>query len=123
MPLLLIAGCSMASPGVASLGNSTQYGAAPTAYNNKWVQKEESKTHTLPELKDWSVDVSNREIGVSPWFDSDGNPTAPRKPGWQQRQEERQAARKAEWRERMGITNIKDEQRARQEEQKSAASE
>jgi hypothetical protein len=121
IPLLMLAGCAMAGPGVGSITGLSEPGAPPTTYDNSWVNKKPSEINRIPEPTSLGVDISERQLGQSPWFDGDGNPTAPRKPGWQTRQEERQAARKAEWREKMGITNIKDEQKARNQEQKPAS--
>lgn len=112
---LLIAACQMAGPGVGSISAPPQPGERTTTYNNDWVNPQPSALNSVPQFEKWSTDLSERELGQSPWFDNDGNPTGPRKPGWQIRQEERQAARKAEMRKRMGITNIRDEQRARNE--------
>lgn len=104
----MLAGCAMAGPGVGSISNP---GARPTTYDNSWVNKPENETGKLNDNPQLSADISERELGVSAWFDNDGSPTTPRQPGYIQRQQERQAERRAAMKERMGITNIKDEQK------------
>lgn len=106
----------MAAPGVASLSAPPAPGERQTTYDNSWVNQPPDPM-SLNENPQLSVDISERKLGASPWFDNDGNPTPPRQAGHLQRQQERQAARKAEMRKRMGLANIKDEQKARGETQ------
>jgi hypothetical protein len=105
--MLAVAGCNMSAPGVARVGPSP--GANyQTTYNSDWVNRKSDPLETI-EREDMSLgaDLSKREFGVSYWGE---DPTTGRRiPAHKQRQMERQEARRAAWRERMGITRIGDE--------------
>lgn len=106
--IAMLTGCAMAGPGVASVSDP---GMRATTYDNSWVNKPEDETGKLNDNPQLSADISERELGVSAWFDNDGSPTTPRQPGYILRQQERQAERRAAMKARMGISNIKDEQK------------
>lgn len=113
--LALIAGCSMAAPGVASISAPPPPGGRKTTYDNSWVNQPPNPTDNLPENQHMSVDISERELGDPWWIDEDGNKKPRRKPGYEERQEKRQAERRAVIKERMGIKTMKDEQKEREE--------
>jgi len=97
----MLAGCGMAAPGVARVG--APYGPGhQTTYNSDWVNKPKDPLDTLDhEHMSLGADLSQREFGVSYW-DEDPE-TGRRVPGYQRRQQERQEARRAAWRARMGL--------------------
>jgi hypothetical protein len=104
---MLVAGCAMSAPGVASVG-PTPGPNHTTTYNSDWVTRPADPLDTI-DRDDMSLgaDLSKREFGVSYWGE---DPTTGRRvPAYKQRQLERQEARRAAWRERMGITRIGDE--------------
>ncbi|MBX3459420.1 MAG: hypothetical protein KF696_05535 [Planctomycetes bacterium] len=100
----------MAAPGVASLVAPPD---RPTTYDNSWVNKPPNPLDDPNHEQHLSVDISERQLGEVWWIDEDGN-RIKRVPGYEKRQAERRAARQAEMKKRMGITNIKDEQRERE---------
>lgn len=110
--MLLLAGCQMAAPGVASI--SPPPTDRETTYDNRWVNKPPNALDDPQHKQHHSVDVSERELGEAWWIDEDGN-RIKRVPGYEKRQAERRAARQSELKKRMGISNIKDEQKEREE--------
>jgi hypothetical protein len=110
---LLAAACGMAGPGI---GGGPNTGPGPTWFNNSWVTNQELEPNQLNENPQLSVDISERQLGVPAWFENDGDISKRRQPGYVQRQQERQAERRAIMRERMGLSNIRQEQQEREKE-------
>lgn len=111
----LLAGCGMAGPGVASLQPSGAYHeevTQDTLYNNDWTNgPQATSVDSLDADRPLSVDISERELGVTTLDEETRiGQKKRREPAHLKRQRERREARRAVWRERMGITNIKDEQ-------------
>ncbi|MCF6228772.1 MAG: hypothetical protein L3J82_08960, partial [Planctomycetes bacterium] len=62
---VLLAGCSMAGPGIAQLGAApTAANAHETAYNSQWVNQNDSAIHDLENSQHLSVDISEHKLGI-----------------------------------------------------------
>lgn len=111
---VLLAGCSMAGPGIAQLGAAPTAGNAhETIYNSQWVKKDDSAIHDLDNSQHLSVDISEHQLGIRNRA-GDGEVTGSYVPAWKQRQNARKAARQAEWKSKGGITTIREEQKQRE---------
>ncbi len=112
---LFAAGCNMSGPGVARLGAPQQPGTEhETTYDSSWVNKAKpDATNTLDNGQELSVDISERQLGVR-YLDEDSRIGDQYEPAHKKRQREREEARREAWRKRMGIKNIKDEQKERE---------
>ncbi|MCC6463838.1 MAG: hypothetical protein IT463_00705 [Planctomycetes bacterium] len=113
--LLVLGGCSMSGPGIARIQPQPAPGTLQkTTYNSDWVSRPKDPVDSLDTMgaTQLSVDLSKRELGAN-YLDPEVR-EGRYVDAAEKRQMERQAARKAAWRARMGLTNIKDEQEARE---------
>jgi hypothetical protein len=115
LAFICLAGCNMSGPGVARVGAPPAAGApVNTSYNSDWVNRgEPDPIHSIDRHGELSVDIQNRELGVR-YFDENSQIGDAHEPAHLKRQRERQEARRNAWRERMGLKNIRDEQRERE---------
>ncbi|MEE9312032.1 MAG: hypothetical protein V3V10_06415 [Planctomycetota bacterium] len=115
---VLLAGCSMAGPGIAQVGSAPTAGnVEQTTYNSQWVNQEDSAIHDLENTQHMSVDISNHKLGIrnrADRTDGEGEITRGYVPAWKKRQNARKAARKAERKSKGGITTMPEEQKQRE---------
>lgn len=104
----------MSSAGVASTSKQGTYleeHNKDTMFDDEWTNKPGPTSIDHLDYNaggELSADMSERELGVR-YFDDDSRIDDEYVPAYQKRQQERREARRAEWRDRMGISNIKDE--------------
>lgn len=113
---VFLAGCNMSGPGVARVGALPAQGAPlNTTYNSEWVNRgDPDPINSIERKGKLSADLSERELGVR-YFDENSEIGDTREPMYLKRQRERQEARQAAWREKMGLKTIRDEQKEREE--------
>lgn len=105
----------MAGPGVGSVSPQGSYYEEEqkgSVYNDDWTNKPAptSIDHLDANAGEGlSADISERQLGQR-YLDEDTMIGEEYVPAHKKRQQERREARRAAWKERMGYTNIKDEQ-------------
>jgi hypothetical protein len=122
---VFVAGCNMSAPGVARVGAPLPAGEqANTTYNSDWVNRGPADSvNGLNGEQHMSVDISERKLGTRYHMDEEARIGADgvryNEPAHEKRQRERQEARRAVWRERMGFKTMADEEAERKGERKA----
>jgi hypothetical protein len=114
---VLLAGCSMAGPGVVAAHPPYEVGQDhETTYNSEWVNKKADPVNTLDNDRELSVDLTERELGVHYMGEDSmlGKKDTKYESAADKRRRERVEARRAVWHKRMGIKTMNEEEKERQ---------